>query len=162
MEPHTPASDADLALFGDNLTLADLAVPQRIDLMLMKTVDNDALNADSRTVYFVANREFRGGGSKFQHNDTPMARACITPCLENRKIARYHVDDTSGIAHGSTEFIVIRERPNVTPSVFAYYLTRWERVRNFAIEQMTGTSGRQCVPTTSLDHLVIHLPSLKE
>ena len=53
METFTPASDVDIALFGDHLTLTDqaslaiaideLPMAQRVDLLLHKTVDNDAL-----------------------------------------------------------------------------------------------------------------------
>ncbi len=52
-ETHTPASDVDIALFGDGLTLTDqvrldavieaLTVPQRVDLLLHATIDSDAL-----------------------------------------------------------------------------------------------------------------------
>ena len=103
---------------------------------------------------------FRGSGSRFQSGDTLMAR--ITPCLENDKIARYQGLEDEFKAHGSTEFIVIRGRPNVTDSDFAYYLTQSEEVRNYAISQMTGTSGRQRVPTDSLDHLNVTFPPLSE
>ena len=58
--------------------------------------------------------------------------------------------------------IVIRGRSGVTDNDFAYYLTQWEEVRNYAIGQMTGTSGRQRVPVDCLDHLEIPLPSLAE
>ena len=50
---HTPASDVDVVLFGDRLTSTDrarldavieaLTVPQRVDLLLHATIDNDAL-----------------------------------------------------------------------------------------------------------------------
>ena len=53
METFTPASDVDIALFGDRLTLTDqanlaaaideLPMAQRVDLLLHKTVNNDAL-----------------------------------------------------------------------------------------------------------------------
>ena len=53
METFTPTSDVDIALFGNNLTLTDqanlataideLPMAQRVDLLLHKTVDNDAL-----------------------------------------------------------------------------------------------------------------------
>ena len=53
MEAFTPASDVDIALFGDHLTLTDqanlaaaideLPMAQRVDLLLHKTVNNDAL-----------------------------------------------------------------------------------------------------------------------
>ena len=123
-------------------------------------VDMAAVNADSRSVYAGEERPFKGSGSKFQSGDTLMAR--ITPCLENGKIARYQAQGARQKGHGSTEFIVIRGRPNITDNDFAYYLTQWEEVRKYAIGQMTGTSGRQRVPVDSLDHLTVPLPPLPE
>ena len=123
-------------------------------------VDMAAVAPDSRSASSSEEREFKGSGSRFQSGDTLMAR--ITPCLENGKIARYQAIGDEQQAHGSTEFIVIRGRSGVTDNDFAYYLTQWEEVRNYAIGQMTGTSGRQRVPVDSLDHLEIPLPSLAE
>ena len=123
-------------------------------------VDMVAVNAGSRSAYPSEERPFKGSGSRFQDGDTLMAR--ITPCLENGKIARYRASDTTKVAHGSTEFIVIRGCPDVTDNDFAYYLTQWEEVRNYAVGQMTGTSGRQRVPVDSLDHLTVPLPPLPE
>ena len=123
-------------------------------------VEMAAVNADSRSAYPSEERPFKGGGSRFQNGDTLMAR--ITPCLENGKIARYRAPDTTEVGHGSTEFIVIRGRPNVTDNDFAYYLTQWDGVRNYAVGQMTGTSGRQRVPVGSLDHLSVPIPPLPE
>ena len=124
-------------------------------------VDMSSINANYRFVQSSVQRKFRGGGSKFKNGDTLMAR--ITPCLENGKIARYHaLDDASEIAHGSTEFIVIRGRPSITDTEYAYYLTQWNKVQNYAISQMSGTSGRQRVPTNSLDHLLVLIPPLSE
>ena len=119
-----------------------------------------AVNVGSRNAYSAEEREFKGNGSRFQNGDTLMAR--ITPCLENGKIARYDAPEAKSKAYGSTEFIVIRGRPNVSDSDFAYCLTQWEEVRNYAISQMTGTSGRQRVPVDSLDHLIVPLPPLPE
>ena len=123
-------------------------------------VDMAAVNADSRSAYPPEERPFKGGGSRFQDGYTLMAR--ITPCLENGKIARYCAPDSTAEGHGSTEFIVIRERPNVTDNDFAYYLTQWEEVRSYAVGQMTGTSGRQRVPAESLNHLIVSIPPLSE
>ena len=123
-------------------------------------VDMAAVSGSSRSVHSVGEREFRGGGSRFEDGDTLMAR--ITPCLENGKIGRYRASDYQLQGHGSTEFIVIRGRPDVTDNDFAYYLTRWEEVREYAISQMTGTSGRQRVPVDSLDHLIVPIPPLPE
>jgi len=122
-------------------------------------VDMQAVNSISCYSYSSEQRSFEGGGSRFATGDTLMAR--ITPCLENGKIARFCSHHAS-VAHGSTEFIVIRGREGVTDTDYAYYLTKWEGVSGYAISQMTGTSGRQRVPTESLDHLVVPIPSLPE
>ena len=123
-------------------------------------VDMAAVNPGSRWSYAVAQRKFSGGGSRFQHGDTLMAR--ITPCLENGKVARYRSIDDVSVAHGSTEFIVIRGRLDVTDDDFAYYLTQSPEVRSHAISQMTGTSGRQRVPVSALDHVDVPVPALPE
>ncbi len=128
--------------------------------MVYPFVDMAALNPDSRSTSSTEERGFKGGGSKFQSGDTLMAR--ITPCLENGKIARYQAVGDKKEAHGSTEFIVIRGRPDVTDNDFAYYLTQWDGVCEYAISQMTGTSGRQRVPVGSLDHLTVLIPPLTE
>ena len=119
-----------------------------------------AVHAGSRCAYAGEQRAYSGGGTRFRSGDTLMAR--ITPCLENGKIARYCAPHSSDTAHGSTEFIVLRGRPAVTDSEFVYYLTQWEEVRHYAIGQMTGTSGRQRVPTPSLAHLTVTIPPLPD
>ncbi len=123
-------------------------------------VDMKAVDPASRSVGPSEMREFKGGGSRFMNGDTLMAR--ITPCLENGKIARFAAPDNQPMGHGSTEFIVIRGKPDVTDNDFAYYLTRWDGVRQYAISQMTGSSGRQRVPTNALTHLEVDLPPLPE
>ncbi len=123
-------------------------------------VDMASVNESYRNVTATGMREFKGGGSRFQDGDTLMAR--ITPCLENGKIARYCASPENISAHGSTEFIVVRGRPGVTDDRFAYYLTRSEKFRDFAIGQMTGTSGRQRVPTESLNDFIMALPTMPE
>ena len=41
-------------------------------------------------------------------------------------------------------------------------MTQCEEVRSYAVGQMTGTSGRQRVPTESLNHLTVLVPPLPE
>ncbi len=123
-------------------------------------VDMAAIDPNARSVHSAETRKFGGGGSRFRNGDTLMAR--ITPCLENGKIARYRADSETGIGHGSTEFIVVRGRPEVTDTEYAFYVTRSDHIRDYAIGQMTGTSGRQRVPTESLAHLDVAVPSLLE
>ena len=122
-------------------------------------VDMASVSRDSRTVYALEKREYTGGGSKFQDGDTLMAR--ITPCLENGKISRYKAKlNDCLVGFGSTEFLVIRGKPSVTDNDFAYYLTQWDEFQNFAISQMTGSSGRQRVPVSALSHFFVNLPPL--
>ena len=116
---------------------------------------------DTRGVRASVRRPFTGSGSRFEAGDTLMAR--ITPCLENGKIARYCPGDSAEeTAHGSTEFIVLRGRPGVTDTTFVHYLAKSDRVRNYAIAKMTGSSGRQRVPLGALDHLMVPVPSLAD
>ena len=123
-------------------------------------VNMATIDAGVRSVCALVQRIYSGGGSRFQSGDTLMAR--ITPCLENGKIARYQSNQNLVDAYGSTEFIVIRGRTDVTDSNYAYYLTRWDKVRNYAVDQMTGTSGRQRVPVDSLKYLSVPVPPLPE
>lgn len=101
-------------------------------------------------------REYKGGGSRFRNGDTLLAR--ITPCLENGKTARVSRLAEGEIGHGSTEFIVLAARENVTDSRFIYYIARSPQFRSYAISQMTGTSGRQRVPIDAIKSFVMALP----
>ncbi len=123
-------------------------------------VDMQGLHPGTRDVGQSEHRIFSGGGSRFMSGDTLMAR--ITPCLENGKIARFKGSMPLEKAHGSTEFIVIRGKEGVTDNDFAYYLTRSDIVRERAISQMTGSSGRQRVPIDALRRLEVPIPSLAE
>ena len=46
------------------------------------------------------------------------------------------------------------------PTHFAYCLARDERFRDFAIHNMTGSSGRQRVPSSALANYSIAVPTL--
>jgi len=100
------------------------------------------------------------GGSKFSNGDTIMAR--ITPCLENGKTAFVDVLEEGEIAFGSTEFIVMRAREDISDPQFIYYLATSPMFRNIAIKSMVGSSGRQRVQQGVLDELMLSVPSLDE
>jgi type I restriction enzyme S subunit len=119
-------------------------------------VEMAAVDPTTRSVSESEHREFTGGGARFLPGDTLMAR--ITPCLENGKIARFQPTDKTSPGFGSTEFIVIRGREGVTDNDFAYYLTKWSEFHQFAVAQMTGTSGRQRVPAESLSGFKATIP----
>lgn len=99
------------------------------------------LSETSMTISGQIKREYKGG-SRFQNNDTLIAR--ITPCLENGKTAFINTLDDDEVAAGSTEFIVMRAKKNI--SVFwVYCLAKDELFRKYAISSMIGSSGRQRV-----------------
>ncbi len=90
-----------------------------------------------------------GSGVRFINGDTLVAR--ITPCLENGKTAFVDFLRDGQVGWGSTEYIVLRPRPPL-PEEFAYCLARSDAFREFAIQSMTGTSGRQRVQADALEH----------
>ena len=102
----------------------------------------------------VKDRPF-GSGMRFANGDTLVAR--ITPCLENGKTAYVDFLRNGEIGWGSTEYIVMKPmRP--FPDEFAYCLARSVRFREFAIQNMTGTSGRQRVPAKALSQFLLPSP----
>ena len=102
----------------------------------------------------VVQRPFNSG-MRFRNGDTLVAR--ITPCLENGKTAYVDFLRDGEIGWGSTEYIVMRPR-HPLPSEFAYFLARTARFREFAIRNMSGTSGRQRVPAAALSGFSLPLP----
>lgn len=58
---------------------------------------------------------------------------------------------------GSTEFIVMCPRPPLPP-YWAYLLARLPAFRAFAIQSMTGTSGRQRVDVGRLGQFMVAVP----
>ena len=101
------------------------------------------------------------GGSKFRNGDTLLAR--ITPCLENGKTAQVTIlDDDDEIAFGSTEYIVLRNKKEITDNNYIFYLAMSQYIRDTAIKSMTGTSGRQRAQTDVVENTKIMLPPLEE
>jgi len=105
-------------------------------------------------------REYEGAGSRFMNGDTLFAR--ITPCLENGKTAFISQLPQGAVGHGSTEFIVMSGKENLSDNLFVYYLARDPNFRSYSIQQMEGTSGRQRVPVSAISKLIIELPPLPE
>lgn len=88
-----------------------------------------------------------GSGVKFRNGDTLIAR--ITPCLENGKTAFVDFLQEGEVGWGSTEYIVLRPKSPL-PKIYAYCFARSPGFREFAIANMTGTSGRQRVPASAI------------
>jgi type I restriction enzyme, S subunit len=103
------------------------------------------------------NRPF-GSGTKFINGDTLLAR--ITPCLENGKTAFVDFLEDKQVAWGSTEYIILRPKLPL-PVEYGYYLARSDELRIFAIQNMTGSSGRQRVPSECFSQYFLAIPSQK-
>lgn len=100
-------------------------------------------------------REF-GSGTKFIQGDTLLAR--ITPCLENGKTAFVDFLHDGEVGWGSTEYIIFRPKAPL-PVEFGYFLARSDELRNHAIVNMTGSSGRQRVPVDCFSSYLLAVPS---
>ena len=122
---------------------------------LTKYVEMKNLSQSSLAVEEPREREFTSG-SKFQNGDTLLAR--ITPCLENGKTGFVDFLNGKEIGWGSTEFIVLRGRNHINP-YYVYCLSRFPDFREFAIQSMVGSSGRQRVVESILSDYPIVIPS---
>jgi type I restriction enzyme S subunit len=94
-------------------------------------------------------------GARFSNGDTLVAR--ITPCLENGKTTFVDFLQDGEVGWGSTEFIVLHPKDPLPPA-YGYCLARDEDFRAHAIQSMTGSSGRQRVPTDSLTQFLVAVP----
>lgn len=103
----------------------------------------------------ITKRSF-GSGARFSNGDTLLAR--ITPCLENGKTAYVDFLNAGEVGWGSTEYIVLCPKLSI-PSEFIYCLARSARFRDYAIQSMAGTSGRQRVQTNALEQYLLANPS---
>ncbi|MCI1712650.1 restriction endonuclease subunit S [Bifidobacterium tibiigranuli] len=115
----------------------------------------------SSEIYHWEQREF-GSGQRFVNGDVLMAR--ITPCLENGKTAVVDMLGQGEVGWGSTEYIVLSPSGLFSTS-WIYCLLRDERIRNYAIRSMTGTSGRQRFQADRFQQYKISMPrdeTLKE
>ena len=102
-------------------------------------------------------RDF-SSGMKFMNGDVLLAR--ITPCLENGKTAYVDFLTDGQVGWGSTEYIVFCSKPPL-PKEYAYFLARSDELRSHAIQNMTGTSGRQRVPAECFNAYPIVVPPEK-
>ena len=123
--------------------------------MIAPYLDMANMPTQGHTPADVIDRPF-GSGMRFIDGDTLVAR--ITPCLENGKTAYVDFLGHGRVGWGSTEYIVLRPKPPL-PAEFAYCLARSDGFREFAIQSMTGSSGRQRVPAESLSHYLLTVPS---
>src|SRR3990170_6476878 len=127
---------------------------------IAKKVAMEDVTENQRKISHFTHTTFSGSGAKFRNQDTLLAR--ITPSLENGKTAYVDILDVEETAFGSTEFIVLSPKKEISDPLYVYYVVRSPAFRQFAIKRMTGTSGRQRVPSDSLLNYKIDLPPIPE
>ena len=96
------------------------------------------------------------GGTRFKNGDTLIAR--ITPCFENGKAAYINMLNDNEVAFGSTEYIVFSSKGNI-PSSFYYYLVRNKKFKDFGMQFMNGSSGRQRISGEEFGSFAMKKPS---
>ena len=121
---------------------------------MAKYIDMDSLPVKGFMTKRPRAKEF-AGGTKFVKNDVAVAR--ITPCLENGKTALLSRLEEGEVGFGSTEFIILRGK-NFPLFGFASCLSRSESFRQFAIANMTGTSGRKRIDAKVLETYSLAIP----
>jgi type I restriction enzyme S subunit len=102
--------------------------------------------------------ELSPGQPSFREGDVLFAK--ITPCMENGKGA-YVAGVGDRTAFGSTEFHVLRAKPDSSPR-FVYQWTRSKHFRRAAEAMMTGSAGQRRVPAEFFDRYSIPAFSLPE
>ena len=127
------ATLADAFEINPKRALKKAAIAPYLDMASLATSGHCVQPPISRTA---------GSGAKFSNGDTLLAR--ITPCLENGKTAFVDFLKPYEVGWGSTEFIVLRAKAS-WPDYMGYLLCRHPAFRDYAIQSMSGTSGRQRV-----------------
>lgn len=104
-------------------------------------------------------REVSKGFTSFIDDDVLVAK--ITPCFENGKGALV-TNLIGGIGFGSTEFHVVRARPERAIPSFLNLHTRSDGFRRLGERNMVGSAGQKRVPTEFLREYPLALPPLPE
>jgi type I restriction enzyme S subunit len=133
-----------------------LADDTTVSFLTMSAVDADkidAINTETRLA-----RDVKKGYTPFAKGDVLVAK--ITPCFENGKIAQANISHPHGF--GSTEFHVLRPRPDVLDARYLAHFLRIERIRLEGEQRMTGSGGQRRVPEQFFAELRIPLPPLPE
>lgn len=96
-----------------------------------------------------------GAGSRFSNGDVLFAR--ISPCLENGKTAVVDFLSGSEVGFGSTEFIVLSPRGEIS-TTWIYALARDPNFREACRQAMSGSSGRQRLSADFFSRYTIATP----
>lgn len=126
-----------------------------VSFIRMEDVSNEAVVRNVRVEEY---QKVAKGFTAFQNSDVLVAK--ITPCFENGKGG--YVDNLqNGVGFGSTEFHVLRSRPN-GDSRYLYQFSTSHEFRLSGEANMTGSAGQRRVPTDYLKTLNVVFPPLPE
>lgn len=128
---------------------------------LVSFVPMASLSAETAKIETTQDRpysEVAKGFTPFLSGDVLVAK--ITPCFENGKIAQALLPRRNGF--GSTEFHVVRARPDVSDARYLHHYLRLNKVRTEGQRRMTGSGGQRRVPASFLADLRVPLPPLEE
>ena len=134
--------------------------PTKIKQNIVPYIPMDAVDTEKPSFNYFEERRLSKNSSlpKFQNNDVLFAR--ITPSTENGKTSIVENFRLNGVA--SSELTVLRASKMVLPRYLYYYVKSY-RIRQFAISQMMGTTGRQRVPNSVFKKVLnFELPPLSE
>ena len=120
----------------------------QITFLSMQNLGNGTINEREQGTIL----EFESGYTYFAEDDILIAK--ITPCMEHGKCA-IATDLCNGIGFGSTEFNVFRIKDERFIKEFVFCYLNRESIRKIATDNMVGTSGRQRVPTSFYEKLLI-------
>lgn len=99
-------------------------------------------------------------GSYTYFADSDVLLAKITPCFENGKLGIAQGLE-NGIGFGSSEFMVLRPKPELS-SEYLYYFLDQEPFREMGAKAMTGAVGHKRIPPEFVEALQIPLPPIDE
>lgn len=128
---------------------------------LVSFVPMASMSAETARVETTQDRpyfEVSKGFTPFLSGDVLIAK--ITPCFENGKIAQANLPRRNGF--GSTEFHVVRSRPDLSDARYLHHYLRLKDVRTEGQRRMTGSGGQRRVPANFLSELRIPAPPLSE
>ena len=128
---------------------------------LISFVPMSSLSAKTAKVETTQDRpysEVSKGFTPFLNGDVLFAK--ITPCFENGKIAQANLPRLHGF--GSTEFHVIRSRPEISDARYLHHYLRLDSIRDEGQRRMTGSGVQRRVPSSFLAELQVPLPPLPE
>ncbi|MGI5101821.1 restriction endonuclease subunit S [Treponema vincentii] len=141
----------DIIEFNPKETIQKGSIAKKIEMSQLIPFCRDVIGYTKEIFY---------SGTKFRNGDTIMAR--ITPCLENGKTAKISLLNDNEIGFGSTEYIILRAKKEISDADYIYYLATSSFVRECAIKSMVGSSGRQRVQLDVVKNLEISCPSYTE